>query len=74
MQPSGRPLTTSRVSRGCRELAVYGYLRSRSGSKNHSSILGHYSAGFTLDTYTHVTVEMQKEAADRMGGFIAQSL
>ena len=42
--------------------------------KTVSSILGHYSAGFTLDTYTHVTGEMQKEAADRMGGFIAQSL
>ena len=42
--------------------------------KTVSSILGHYSAGFTLDTYTHVTGEMQKEAADRMGGFIAQTL
>ena len=42
--------------------------------KTVSNILGHYSAGFTLDTYTHVTGEMQKEAADRMGGFIAQSL
>ena len=42
--------------------------------KTVSSILGHYSAGFTLDTYTHVTGEMQKEAADRMGGFIAQAL
>ena len=39
-----------------------------------SGILGHYSAGFTLDTYTHVTGKMQKEAADRMGGFIAQTL
>ena len=42
--------------------------------KTVSSILGHYSAGFTLDTYTHVTGEMQKETADRMGGFIAQTL
>jgi integrase len=42
--------------------------------KTVSNILGHYSAGFTLDTYTHVTGEMQKEAADRMGGFIAQSI
>ena len=42
--------------------------------KTVSSILGHYSAGFTLDTYTHVTGEMRKEAADRMGGFIAQTL
>ena len=42
--------------------------------KTVSSILGHYSAGFTLDTYTRVTGEMQKEAVDRMGGFIAQTL
>ena len=42
--------------------------------KTVSSILGHYSAGFTLDTYAHVTGEMQKEAADRMGSFIAQAI
>lgn len=24
------------------------------------SMLGHYSAGFTLDTYTHVTHQMQQ--------------
>ena len=35
------------------------------GVKTVSSILGHYSAGFTLDTYTHVTGEMQKEAAHK---------
>lgn len=42
--------------------------------KTVSNILGHYSAGFTLDTYAHVTGEMQKEAADRMGSFIAQAI
>ena len=42
--------------------------------KTVSSILGHYSAGFTLDTYAHVTGEMHKEAADRMGSFIAQAI
>ena len=41
-------------------------------AKTVSNILGHYSAGFTLDTYTHVTGEMQKEAAQRMGSFMAQ--
>ena len=34
------------------------------------SILGHYSAGFTLDPCTHVTGEMQKEAAGRMGDML----
>lgn len=42
--------------------------------KTVSSILGHYSAGFTLDTYTHVTGAMQKEAAEKVGGFIAQAV
>ncbi len=43
-------------------------------AKTVSSILGHYSAGFTLDTYTHVTNEMQKDAAQRMGSFMAQAV
>ena len=43
-------------------------------AKTVSSILGHYSAGFTLDTYTHVTGEMQKEAANRVGNMIAQAV
>ena len=42
--------------------------------KTVSGMLGHYSAGFTLDTYAHVTGDMRKEAADRMGSFIAQNL
>ena len=32
--------------------------------------VGHYSAGFTLDTYTHVTGKMQLGAADKIGGFM----
>ena len=35
--------------------------------KTVSGILGHFSAGFTLDTYAHVTTAAQKEAADTMG-------
>lgn len=42
--------------------------------KTLSSMLGHYSAGFTLDTYTHATMKMQIEAADKLGGFIAQTV
>lgn len=38
--------------------------------KTLSSMLGHYSAGFTLDTYTHVTNGMQQSAADKVGGFM----
>ena len=35
-----------------------------------ASMLGHHSAGFTLDTYTHVTSDMQKGAAEIIGGFM----
>ena len=39
--------------------------------KTLSRNLGHYSAGFTLDTYTHVTTQMQEDAARKIGGFMA---
>ena len=35
--------------------------------KTVSGMLGHFSAGFTLDTYAHVTTAAQKEAAVAMG-------
>ena len=37
-----------------------------------SSMLGHYDAGFTLRTYTHVTRQMQQKAAEKIGNFMAQ--
>ena len=42
--------------------------------KTVSSMLGHFDAGFTLRTYTHVTTKMQEQAADTMGQFIAQNM
>ena len=39
--------------------------------KTVSGMLGHYSAGFTLDTYAHVTTAAQKEAADTMGNVLS---
>ena len=33
-------------------------------------MLGHFSAGFTLDTYTHITNDMQRGAAEKIGGFM----
>ena len=39
-----------------------------------SGMLGHYSAGFTLDTYTHVTTSAKKEAANTMGSFLSGAL
>ncbi len=35
--------------------------------KTVSSMLGHFDAGFTLRTYTHVTRQMQESAAEKMG-------
>ena len=34
--------------------------------KTLSNILGHAKSSFTLDTYTHVTSEMQKKAAEKV--------
>ena len=39
--------------------------------KTVSGMLGHFSAGFTLDTYAHVTTSAQKEAADTMGNVLS---
>lgn len=45
--------------------------------KTVSGMLGHYSAGFTLDTYTHITTPTQKQAANTMahvlGGMAVQT-
>ena len=39
-------------------------------TKTLSGILGHTNASFTLDTYTHVTTDMQKRASNIIGDFI----
>ena len=40
--------------------------------KTASGMLGHFSAGFTLDTYAHVTTAAQREAANTMGNVLKQ--
>ena len=42
--------------------------------KTVSGMLGHYSAGFTLDTYTHVTTSAKREAANTMGSILSGAL
>ncbi|WP_295758215.1 site-specific integrase [uncultured Oscillibacter sp.] len=42
--------------------------------KTLPAMLGHYSAGFTLDTYAHVTTSMQKQAANAVGSFLSGTL
>ena len=39
-------------------------------AKTLSGMLGHTNASFTLDTYTHVTTDMQQRAANIIGNFI----
>ena len=39
--------------------------------KTVSGMLGHFSAGFPLDTYAHVTTAAQKEAADTVGNVLS---
>lgn len=42
--------------------------------KTVSGMLGHFSAGFTLDTYAHVTGAAQRQAAQTMGNVLSGSL
>lgn len=41
--------------------------------KTLSGMLGHYSAGFTLDTYAHVTTTMQTNAAKVVASFLSDA-
>lgn len=42
--------------------------------KTLSGALGHYSAGFTLNTYTHATTQMKQDAADTIGAVISSQM
>ena len=47
-------------------------LTSGVDAKTLSGILGHTNASFTLDTYTHVTTDMQKNASVIVGDFMTE--
>ena len=49
-------------------------LTSGVDAKTLSGILGHTNASFTLDTYTHVTPDMQQQASGIVGGFMEDLL
>lgn len=42
--------------------------------KTVSGMLGHFSAGFTLDTYAHITSVAQRQAAQTMGNVLAGTI
>lgn len=49
-------------------------LASGVDAKTLSGILGHTKASFTLDTYTHVTGDMHRNAAEIVGNFMTELL
>lgn len=49
-------------------------LASGVDAKTLSGILGHTKASFTLDTYTHVTGDMHRNAAEIVGDFMTELL
>lgn len=44
-------------------------LIQRCGCKDASYILGHYRTRFPLGTYNHSTSDIQRDAAEKIGGF-----
>ena len=42
--------------------------------KTVSSMLDHYSVGFTLDTYDRVTTDAQLKAAQTMGNILSRAV
>ena len=63
----------------CRNYTVRAHLRhavaeKRGGRENTVGALGHYSAGFTLNAYTHATAQMRQDAANTIGGVISQQM
>ena len=49
-------------------------LSSGVDAKTLSGILGHTNASFTLDTYTHVTTDMQKKASSIVEDILSEIL
>ena len=62
-----------RVSRFIHTFATMA-LQNSVDIKTVSSMLGHYSAGFTLDTYAHVTTYAQLKAAQTMGNILSRAV
>ena len=56
-----------------REKYIFATIALQNGvdSKTVSGMLGHFSAGFTLDTYAHVTTSAQEEAAQTIGNILS---
>ena len=42
--------------------------------KTLSGLRGHYSVGFTLDTYGHITPAMKQDTAEKVGSFLSKAM
>ena len=62
-----------RVSRFIHTFATMA-LQNSVDIKTVSSMLDHYSAGFTLDTYARVTTDAQLKAAQTMGNILSRAV
>ena len=49
-------------------------LKSGVDVRTLSETLGHFSAGFTLDTYAHVTTDAQLKAAQTMRNILSRAV
>ena len=49
-------------------------IQSGADVKTISSMMGHFSSAFTLDTYTHVTNQMQLAAAEKIESYISANI
>lgn len=63
-------ITESIPFHGLRHTFATHALASEVDAKTLSGILGHTDAAFTLNTYTHVTTDMQKQASVIVGNFM----
>ena len=63
-------ITESIPFHGLRHTFATHALASGVDAKTLSGILGHTDAAFTLNTYTHVTGDMQKQASAVVGNFM----
>ena len=74
LQKNGRVQRYKHIELKNKGLSVRVSLKNGVDVKTLSGALGHYSAGFTLSTYTHATAEMKRDAADTIGNVISQAM
>ena len=69
-------LPNSAINHSIRVIHTFATMALQNGVdiKTVSSMLDHYSAGFTLDTYARVTTDAQLKAAQTMGNILSRAV